>query len=62
MISEASRDTEDWSYDAVLASQKLYIIENCNNFTILVFFFFHQINAALVSIGDLIQKHKTNIY
>jgi len=38
MISEASRDTEDWSYDAVLASQKLYIIENCNNFTILVFF------------------------
>jgi len=61
MISEVSRDTEDWSYDAVLASQKLYIIENCNNFTILVFFF-HQINAALVSIGDLIQKHKTNIY
>jgi len=38
MISEVSRDTEDWSYDAVLASQKLYIIENCNNFTILVFF------------------------
>ncbi len=70
MISEGSCDTEDWSNDAeksaLTLQNKLHftIFMNRNQlFQIVIIFhniavFFHQINAALVSIRDFFQNHK----
>ncbi len=70
MISEGSRDTEDWSNGAENSALhhknkwyfKIYkqkmIILNCNNISQYYCFYciFDQINAAVVSIRDF-QKH-----
>ncbi len=69
MISEGSWDTEDWSNDAensalhqrhklhfAIYSQKKKIILN-NNIS-QYYCFIYQINAVLVSIRDIFQKHK----
>jgi len=54
VISEGSCDTEDWSNDAKNSALILYIkIKlNLNNISQL-----NKINAALVSIRDILQKH-----
>ena len=73
MISEGSCDTEDWSNDADNSAlhhrNKLYfkvfkkqktIILNCNNISQYYCFFciYYEINAALMSIRDFVQKHE----
>ncbi len=70
MISEVSRDTEDWSNDAensdLLYRNTLYFkiennIRNCNSLRVhningFIFLYFDQINTALMSIIDSIKK------
>ncbi len=66
MISEGSRDTEDWSNDAensaLLYRNTLYFqikqktnIRNCNSLRVF-FLYFYQINTVLMSISDSIKK------
>ncbi len=74
LISEGSRDTEDWSNDAenpalyhmnishfTIYSNRKAIL-NCNNISQYYSFYciFSQINAALVSRRDFFEKHKKN--